>query len=137
MKTILIIASILTAFPLFASAKGSAERGTTAAVGGSIAGISPQNLSGTRASDCVECHTEIFPFEKPETCGRSFFPFSSSAEKDCWQKDELSNDTDILTRENGKIRRLYRFEMPWRGFIYLLPAEKGTRNPHYVLEELK
>ena len=137
MKKILMAASILTAIQGVASAQEFTGRGTTAAVGGSIAGISPQNLSGTRASDCVECHTEIFPFEKPETCGRSFFPFSSSSKKDCWQKDELSNDTDILTRENGKIRRLYRFEMPWRGFIYLLPAEKGTRSPHYVLEKLK
>ena len=137
MKKILMAASILTAFHGLASAQESTGRGTTAVIGNSVvAGISNPNLSSARASDCVDCHTEIFPFKKPETCERSFFPFSSS-EKDCWKKEELNDDTDILTRENGQIRTLYRFEMPWRGFRYLLPAEKGTRNPHYVLEELK
>lgn len=136
MKKILIIASILTGFHGLASAQEFTGRSTTDIVGGNVAGDSNLNLSVALASECVECHTEIFPFKRPETCERSFFPFSSS-EKDCWKKEDLNDDTDILTRENGKIRRLYRFEMPWRGFIYLLPAEKGTRNPHYVLEELK
>lgn len=80
-------------------------------------------------ADCADCHRELFPFDLPSRCAISSDPF------DCWRERHLDGRIMILTRDAGRVRRVYRLKLDYGSDRVFLPSADGTNNPHYVLEE--
>jgi hypothetical protein len=134
MNKLLLAICLIPIIPGLASA--AAVVGGGAAAGVMIAGsaahsntvrVRNQSEAAKRPSDCAACHIEIFPFNLPDTCIRS-----NSFE--CWRERYVGGSTRIMTRDEGKVRKVYRLRVNYGRDRIFLPAEDETLNPHYVLE---
>ena len=127
---------LLIALCLFPGLSSAAVVGGGAAAAGIMAaGAAARSDAARRAeaarhpSDCAACHVELFPFDLPSSCAISSDPF------DCWHERRLDGRLRIMTRDAGKVRKVYRLKTGYGPDRIFMPAADGTTNPHHVLEE--
>lgn len=129
MKHLVIALCLIPGLASAAVAGGGAAAAGMMAVGAAARSDAARRSEAAKhPADCAACHEELFPFRTPTSGGRFSDPI------DRW-RGRTVGDSIIMTREVGKVRRIYLLRTKYGPIRVFLPATDGTKNPHHVLEE--